>query len=287
MNIDRIPAIVPSPGPRPRTGANSRLPVPGETLLLTHSESVDEVLATTAGGASIRLTGLDALSRALQPGDTLTARVLALNPVLELQLFSARPENARPLTLSDHPAMRLDLAELRTVIWRAPNAAALALSWQAQSSAHSLFPVYAWNGVQWAGMRMNLTLGRPDEESSRAPRRRRSLALRIELLHPALGCIVFEVEWRSGGIELTLAVEAAAAAQAVRSALPAIVSALSHANLRLARVRMTRGSMPVLPALAPALPARTAMNDEGLERRLFRAAAETVVALLSRENPRC
>jgi hypothetical protein len=246
---------------------------------------------TTVAGVSVRLAGLDALNRKLQPGDRLVARVLANDPVLELQLYDdpppdARPANTRPLTLSDHPAMRLDPAELRTIILQVPSAAVLARSWQGQADTWSLFPVHVWSGVQWGGMRMNLVFVRPDGGLRRSPIKRRPRAVRIELLHPLLGCIVFEVEWRSGGIQLSLAVEEATA-QAVRSALPAIVSALKRANLRLTRVQMAWSRTAVLRTLVPEALSRASITGDGSELGLFRAAAEIAVALLNPESRRC
>jgi hypothetical protein len=309
MTIERITAFLHAPLVRPDSAERPRLPAPGETVLLTLEELPgDGVVATTAGGVSLRLTGLDVLNRELQPGDTLTMRVLANDPVLELQLYSPRPavesEKAVPLTLSDYPAMRLDLAELRTIAWAAPSAAALAASWQVQAFERAGFPVYVWSGAQWGGMQMNLRVVDADEKSSHpAPRRRR--AVQIELSHPSLGHIVIEVQWRLGGIQLTLAVEPAAA-QAMRAALPSIVAALSRANLRLVRVRLTPekfrlrglrlGAPPIpQPEFAPnRIPATNHVLDanqgsdtnDPLDSRLFRAAAETAVTLLNPAIPR-
>lgn len=286
MNIQRIAAIRGTSLERPGTGAELRTPEPGETVLLTVDElRGDAVLATTSQGISLRLTGLNVLKRDLQAGDTLALRVLANDPVLELQLYSARPDaeppKVAPLTLSDFPAMRLDLAELRAIAWAAPSAAALAVAWQVQASERAVFPVYVWSGARRGGMQMNLALVDPDEE-----RRRRPRAVQIELSHPSLGYIVIDVRWRLGVIQLTLAVEAAAA-PAVRAALPSILAALSRANLRLVRIRLTSGRARAARARTPAPALRGFEPHEALDSRLFRAAAETAVTLLNPASPRC
>lgn len=291
MNVQRIAALI-NPSPDRGSEARPALPVPGETVQLVLDELLGgEVLATTEGGLSLRLTGFDALSRELQPGDILSMRVLANDPVLELQLYAARAEASpapQPLTLSDYPAMRLDLAELRTIAWAAPNAAALAMAWQVQASERAVFPVFVWSGAQRGGLQMTLRLIDPDEEEAAGmpPRRaRRSRCVRIELSHPSLGHIVIDLRWRLGGIQLTLGVETAAAG-AVRAALPAIIAALARANLRLVRVRLTPGRTQAR-ARSDVNPTPAFDSRDPLDPRLFRAAAETAIVLLNPASPRC
>jgi hypothetical protein len=296
MIIQRIAALI-NPSPDRRSEVRSALPAPGQSVQLVLDDLLGgDVFATTPGGHSLRLTGLDALSRNPQPGDIMSMRVLANDPVLELQLYNPRAEASPappPLTLSDYPAMRLDLAELRTIAWAAPSAAALAMAWQIQASERTEFPVYVWSGARRGGLRMTLRLIDPDEEQSQAqaqaqgvPRRaRRSRSVRIELSHPSLGHMVVDLHWRLGGIQLTLGVESAAA-KALRAVLPAILAALGKANLRLTRVRLTPGHAL---ARAPTNSTPRSIFDarEPLDPRLFRAAAEIAVALLNPGSPRC
>lgn len=315
MIIERItalPAIVPA---QPRAAASARLPEPGETVLLTGSEPpADALQATTPGGVPLRLTGLNWLTRELRPGDTLALRVLANTAALELELVGSthlESAHAAPLNLSDYAAMRLDMAELRNMTWRAPSPAALATAWQALAQARwsqalgaytaagpSLaatvpaapiaagaerwtLPIYGWSGAQWGCLRMNLLLVRAEEDPRFARRRRLALALRVELSHPTLGRIAFDLEWHLGGIQLSFAVEEADAAQVVREALPSFVAALALANLRLVRVRMAQGTVAVMrvqlppPALQPGQ-----ITEKTLPPSLFRAAAEIAVTLL-------
>lgn len=291
MNIPRISGVVNILPERPGGGERAALPAPGETVLLTLGEPQgDEILATTPGGLALRLTGLGGLNRDLRPGDTLSMRVTANDPVLELQFYDARPAaeagRAIPAPLSDLPAMRLDLAGLRTIAWTAPSAAALAVAWQVQAAERLMFPVYVWSGAKRGGLQMVLSLVDWHEATPRsAPRRRRPRAIQIELAHPLHGYITIEVKWRLGGIQLTLAVEAAAA-QAVRAMLPAVAAALSRANLRLVRVRLTPGRAhavrsPPPPRSAGALHAGMFESTEPPDSRLFRAAAEVAVTLLN------
>ncbi len=180
MNIPRISGVVNILPERPGGGERAALPAPGETVLLTLGEPQgDEILATTPGGLALRLTGLGGLNRDLRPGDTLSMRVTANDPVLELQFYDARPAaeagRAIPAPLSDLPAMRLDLAGLRTIAWTAPSAAALAVAWQVQAAERLMFPVYVWSGAKRGGLQMVLSLVDWHEATPRsAPRRRRA-----------------------------------------------------------------------------------------------------------------
>lgn len=219
------------------------------------------------------------------PGDTLllTLRVLANEPARELQV------DRLPLVLDDYPAMRLDQAELRTIVWGTPSATSLAMAWQLGASQRSVFPVYVWSAQQRGGLKMLLRHIDLDEDEAppRTPRRgRRSRCVQLELSHPQLGHILVDVQWRLGGLQIALEVEPASA-QSVRAAIPAVVAALTKANLRLVRVRL-------IPARARAARPRTdtlSVTDldarASFDHRMFRAAAETVIALLNPRNPRC
>lgn len=138
MKLDRISAVVHM---RPALSqAGERLPRPGESLLLTYNDSQGgDLLATTSNGLALRLAGLSRWQRELQPGDTLRVRVLASDPVLELEVEGKPVSSAASdgeaadsgtSGMTRHAAMRLDQAVLRQMAWQAPNAAALALSWR-------------------------------------------------------------------------------------------------------------------------------------------------------------
>jgi hypothetical protein len=291
MNVQRVAAILNTSLGSPGSGDRARLPAPGDTFLLTLDElRGDGVLATTQTGLSMRLSGLEALNRNLRPGDTLSVRVLANEPTLELQIYNpqahADTAHAVQFSLNDFPAMRLDLAELRSMAWVAPNAVALAATWQRQALDRAVFPVYVWCSEQRCGMQLSLRLVDADEEQPRAAPRRRRRAVQIELSHPSLGRILVEVSWYRGGMELTLGVETAAA-QAARAALPAVVAALSRANLRLMRVRLRSAQGRAAPPLEPPQASRTPDYGQAPDPRLFRAAAEIAVTLLNLTTPRC
>jgi hypothetical protein len=138
VKLERISAIVHS-RPTP-SRAEQQLPVAGESLLLTYKDSSGaHLLATMGNGLALRLAGLDRWRGDLQPGDTLRVKVLASDPVLELELEGAPVRSASSNTdaadagtaaMTRHAAMRLDQAVLRQMAWQAPNAAALALSWR-------------------------------------------------------------------------------------------------------------------------------------------------------------
>lgn len=137
MKLDRISAVIHSRPSQARAGQG--LPAAGQSLLLTYDDvHGNDVLATMSNGLALRLAGLGRWQRDLQPGDTLRVRVLASDPVLELEV-EGKPgraaaadadADANTSTMSRHAAMRLDQAALRQMAWQAPNAAALALSWR-------------------------------------------------------------------------------------------------------------------------------------------------------------
>lgn len=139
MKMDRISAVVHSRPAQARTG-EERSPAPGESLLLTYSDAEGaDLVATMSNGTALRLVGPGRWQRDLQPGDMLRVRVLASEPMLELELdgapirsasSNADAADADASSMNRHAAMRLDQAALRQMAWQAPNAAALALSWR-------------------------------------------------------------------------------------------------------------------------------------------------------------
>lgn len=117
--------------------ADPRLPASGESLVLRYAETIgNDLLATLGNGLALRLAGLARWQRDLQPGDLLRMRVLASDPMLELELegapvrSTAMNVDADPVDIQRHTAMRVDQAALRQMAWQAPNAAALAMSWR-------------------------------------------------------------------------------------------------------------------------------------------------------------
>jgi hypothetical protein len=162
--VDRVAAIV-QPRVAQRIGERRTLPTPGETLLLTLADVTgDDLLVTMANGTELRLVGLNRLSEALRPGDTLLMQVLATEPHLELGFREAPVSNgsngtaasngssAPPLT--QYKAMQLDQAVLKQIAWQLPDPAALATSWRALAQEHWTRPAgEPWSlatGAHWA-----------------------------------------------------------------------------------------------------------------------------------------
>ena len=292
MSVDRLPAIGRTLAIPSSTLDRRKLPSSGENVLLVYAESVGEdILVTTANGLSLRLAGLGWLASELKAGDTLPVRVVSTQPTLELE-FTAPVRNTRPASpadagmssrdpMSQHAAMRLDQAELRTISWRPPDPAVLGAAWRtlaqerwSQTSSHIdpwTTPVYAWSGI-------SITLRIVEEEDHpplpRAPRRRRGIALLLELVHPTLGHISIHVQGSAQGIRLSLVVAEESSVERVRERLPAVGAGLAHANLRLAHVSVACGETP--PARLP----DTLFVTQALSPSLFRSAAEIVVAVI-------
>ncbi|RJF96717.1 hypothetical protein D3870_20125 [Noviherbaspirillum cavernae] len=153
MPLERIAAAVSLPPVQNSTGNAHRF-VPGEMVRLTlDAIGADEMLATTADGLQLRLTGLGSLAHSLTPGEMLNLRVLATTPRLELA-FSGTSARSTHISVSisadavapgQTAAMRLDqVALLRQVVPQRPDAAALAASWRAMAQGylerHASFP---------------------------------------------------------------------------------------------------------------------------------------------------
>jgi hypothetical protein len=286
-----------------------KLPSSGETALLVYSQSAGEdILVTTANGLSLRLAGLGWLGPELKAGDVLPVRILSTQPTLELE-FSAPEPNARPANaqagmtsrdaMNQHTAMRLDQAELRTITWRPPDPAVLGAAWRTlaqerwQQPASPIdrwaTPVYAWGGISIA-----LRLVEADEESAvpGTPRRRRGLAVRLDVIHPMLGHLVIQVQGLLSGVRVDVIVEEASSVEEVRMRWPAVRAALAHAGFNLAHVSVTQGDIrqPLAATGAAArqhggavgtakLPAQW-FASPALSVDLFRSAAEVVVAVI-------
>lgn len=130
-----------------KVGANqaNRL-APGQIIELTlDAAGTDGVMATTAQGLQLRLTGLDGFARQLISGETLRLRVLATTPRLELALLDAVTRSSSmpvgsPNDTSDvagSAAMRFDqVAMLRQVVPARPDASAMASMWHATVLDH-------------------------------------------------------------------------------------------------------------------------------------------------------
>ena len=290
--MDRLPAIGRTLAIPAATLDRRKLPASGETVLLVYAESAGEdILVTTANGLSLRLAGLGWLGSELKAGDMLPVRVVSTQPTLELE-FTPPARDARPPSadagmssrdpMSQHAAMRLDQAELRTISWRPPDPAVLGAAWRTlaqerwlQVSSHIdpwTTPVYAWSGI-------SITLRIVEEDDPpplpRAPRRRRGIALRLDLVHPTLGHISIQVQGSPQGIRLSLVVADESSVEAVRERLPVVGAALAHANFRLAHVSVACGE----PRTAR-LPPDKLFVTQALSPSLFRSAAEIVVAVI-------
>ncbi len=288
VSIDRIAAVVRALPVLPGYWDRQRLPTPGERLLLTYEKPAgDDLIAKTPNGLSLRLAGLGRLDRDLQPGDTLVVRVVANQPVLELEVEREAPQPPRTRTesgldaLSRQPAMRLDQAVMRQITWQAPDAAALAAMMRQAVGAQSwpgaeswLFPIPAWGPVP-----LLLRLAVPERESrSGARERRRRMGLQLELSSHTLGLIVLQLHEAPGGVQLLVACEERAAAPFVRDALPVIAAAAAHAGVRIVRMRVVQGSA-ALARIREVPAAPQPLHADPPEADLYRAAAETVLAL--------
>lgn len=298
-------------------GGRQRVPAAGETMHLTYAETVgDDLLVATSDGRTLRLTGLAAVGQELTDGDVLLVRVLRNSPDLELELFGSVSRQGRPAMTpmsAEQAAMRFDQAALRQISWRSPDPAVLATSWRAlvhgQWRGEALhetpaglgagaylpfvsdpvremtsggcapverwaFPVYAWGGLP---MMLRLVGADPDEARATPRLRTRAMALRLDLTLPGMGRVTVQVQWISGGIQLSLAAEDANALEYLRERLPEMATALARCGLQLLRCRLNQG----LPGLeANTLPALPQGPAAAVPPGLFRAAAEVIVLLV-------
>lgn len=255
-------------------------------LLSCERDAGGNLLARTREGLSLRLPEAIHSARDLKPGDTLLARVISSDPVLELELQTASRSHvpSGPRALSEHVAMRLDQAALQQFIPRTPDAAALAASWRmlarslaagGRSGSADVFDASTPLVCYWSGVQVRVRAIESDHEDapSRVPRRYRRLALLVRISSPALGQMELRVHWVEQGVALAVHVENAQAEQALQAATPAIAAAIARADLRLTRCRIVLGLAP-----APAAPA--AISAAALPPALFRAAAEAAVVIL-------
>lgn len=214
----------------------------------------------------------------------------------------------------EQAAMRFDQAALRQIAWRAPDAGALAMSWHAlvhgqwRGNTTSVpgagvratatpaplpagvpaemnqgnfvpagrwtFPVYVWGGLP---MLLRLVVADADDEHPRPRARRPALRLELNLDLPGLGRIAVQVEWMTGGIQLSLWVEDAAAVVPLRDQLPDMAAAIARSGLHLLRCRLNQGwpAVDVRPIPSGMLP----QGPAAAPPELFRAAAEVVLLL--------
>jgi hypothetical protein len=142
--VERVAAIVQPRVTQQRTSERKPLPTAGETLLLTLANAAgDDLLVTMANGTELRLVGLNRLSQAFRPGDTLLMQVLATEPHLELGFReapnpnpSSNSSNSSAPPLTQFKAMQLDQAVLKQIAWQLPDPAALATAWRALAQEH-------------------------------------------------------------------------------------------------------------------------------------------------------
>ncbi|HMN43165.1 MAG TPA: hypothetical protein PKE27_01200 [Povalibacter sp.] len=318
MKLERISALVQA---RPLQGRHDRLPAPGESLLLTYGEAAgDGHLATLSNGMTLRVPVPAQWQRSLQAGDALRVRVLANEPVLELEVeagpirsgaSAARVQEEGAAAVTRQAAMRLDQAALRQMAWQAPDAAALAQSWRdlalarwgarlsVQSAVTMMGPApfrepaavappasplnyWLFPVYAWGGVQVLLGLVRTEEHARRQRQRGlRGPVLCVEFAPQALGPVVVRVQWLPGGIDLEIALARSHAAQPVRNALSRIVQALERAGVRLTQLRLVCGETQIARLGDPL--------DQGPQshrtaprssRALFRTLSEATVVLL-------
>lgn len=286
MAWDRIAALPPA---QPfRAGSATRQPVAGEVLELTLDDAAGgEVAATTAEGLSLRLQGLGGMGRSLAAGDVLLMKVVTTSPRLELALFdTALRSGSTPAAFleAQSPAMRVDqLALLRQVAGRPPDANSLAASWRsimldaverraargpvplaeverpasaarsawpmAVGSTGSALPSWLLATLTWGAPRLTLqALAVEDEDEQPQPQRRRfSLALQFELAVAEFGLVSVQLRSLAGGVAIDLAAERQEAMAPLRGAVPDIAAAVARADSRLVRCRLHLG----LPGSGP------------------------------------
>ena len=288
VSVDRIAGVVRARPVQPGTREGQFLPAPGESLLLTCEETAGEdLIATTPGGLSLRLAGLGKLGRQLRAGDTVLVRVVANEPVLELEVEGEALPPARREpdfnALNRQPAMRLDPAVMRQIIWRVPDAAALAAMMRETVVVHSSSPGESWflPVPAWGPMPLLLRLVVAPEREPRAARtRRRRMGLQVELSSPTFGPIVLELHVAPDGAELMAACEERAAALLVRDSLPAIAAAVARTGVRLVRARVLQGRAAAARIREiPAVPQSSPFSTDPPGADLYRVAAEAVIAL--------
>lgn len=325
MAVERVTAIVLPQALREQPGANGQAAQfkVGETIQLTLGEtSASDLLARTADGLPLRLAGLDKLAGALAPGDVLQLRVLATSPQLELAVFNPPAHANSSQTVNtdagaDQAAMRFDQAVLsRQIVWRTPDAAALATSWrvmvlsffQQQNALREqargqhvpsglLMADMATNTLRdtpkmplnmdaeswlfaaytWNGQKLMLrVLGTDEDDSAQHKGRRSKIALRVELSLPGLGRVLVQMELAAGGVILDLASEQAEAMQYLREALRGLAGAIAHAGLGIVRCRLSKN----LPAISALNSMRAEASIADMRPELFRAMAEVIVFLV-------
>ncbi|HTD03758.1 flagellar hook-length control protein FliK [Undibacterium sp.] len=331
MALARVTAIVLPQAVRDQPGANGRaaqLKV-GETVQLTLDEAgANELLAKTPDGLPLRLAGLDSLASRLSPGDVLQLRVLAIAPQLELAILNpsehaAADTAAKPVADAgaDQSAMRLDQAVLsRQIVWRTPDAAALATSWRvmvlsffqqqdalreqargqhvpggllmADMAASTLRPPpntllnmdaesWLFAAYTWNGQKLMLrVLGTDEDEPAQRKGPRSKIALRVEFLLPELGLVNVQMELAAGGVLLDLAAEQPEAMQHLRQALRGLASAIARSGLSIVRCRLSKN----LPAISTLNSMRAEAGIAGMRPELFRAMAEVIVFLIQPQS---
>lgn len=131
MALDKIEAVVWAQPLLQRNGAEKGMPEVGEILQLILNASPDgDLLATTADGLSLRLSGLDHLAANLVKGEIIAMRVLSTIPRLQLSLLD-RADTPHPTDNEESlAAIRVDQLALRQISRSVPNAIALAATWR-------------------------------------------------------------------------------------------------------------------------------------------------------------
>jgi hypothetical protein len=135
------------------------------------------------------------------------------------------------------------------------------------------FAVYAW-GARRLVLRVVVT---GDDEYERERRKRSRVALRLELMLPAVGRVLIQIEPAGGnGVVMEVAAAQTSAMQHMREMLPQLAATVSRAGLTILRCRLRRE----LPPSSGEHPYPSRMQAAGLTQAIFRAMAE-VATLLS------
>jgi hypothetical protein len=135
------------------------------------------------------------------------------------------------------------------------------------------FAVYAW-GAKRLVLRVVV---KDDDEYERNRRKRSRVALRLELMLPAVGRVLIQIEPAGGnGVVMEVAAAQTSAMQHMREILPQLAATVSRAGLTILRCRLRRE----LPPSSGEHPYPSRMQAAGLTQAIFRAMAE-VATLLS------
>ncbi len=137
------------------------------------------------------------------------------------------------------------------------------------------FAVYAWGAEK-----LVLKVIAKDGDAEHSRRRRRRVALRLELMLPGVGRVVIQMEPAGSGVVLEVGAQQSSAMQHMREMLPQLASTVSRTGLTILRCRLLRELTPSTHGADYPTREQTAM----LTQAIFKAMAEVAV-LLSQPLP--